>query len=96
MGRKARIEGASGSTERVKATIAKAGAEILAEEREKQNATFGISGMQEWQVWDENDAAILARIVETFKAQHPERWEAIRLCPTWHGFDEMIACLHSS
>lgn len=35
----------------------------------------------------------LARIVAFFKDQHPEAWEALRLCPLQHGVDEMAALL---
>ena len=42
-----------------------------------------------------NDADELECILERFKEHYPNDWEAIRLCPTWHGFDEMIACLNS-
>ena len=39
------------------------------------------------------DAAAMAGITERFKAAHPAKWEAIRLCATQHGIDEMIECL---
>jgi hypothetical protein len=32
----------------------------------------------------------LARIVSFFKAEHPETWGAIALCPLQHGLDVMI------
>lgn len=35
----------------------------------------------------------LARIVAFFKEQHPEHWEALRLCPLQHGVEEMAALL---
>ena len=40
-----------------------------------------------------NDADTLAAIAERFKSAHPAKWEAIRLCATQHGVDEMIECL---
>lgn len=40
------------------------------------------------------DAIKLGEIAEAFKKSHPEKWEAIRLCPTQHGIEEMIACLN--
>ncbi len=40
-------------------------------------------------------AEALKAAVEAFKVAYPDKWEAIRLCPTWHGFDEMTACLNS-
>ena len=43
-----------------------------------------------------NDADTLAGIVDRFKAAHPDKWEAIRLCATQHGYDEMIECLRCS
>ena len=39
------------------------------------------------------DADALAAIAERFKAAHADKWEAIRLCATQHGIDEMIECL---
>lgn len=35
----------------------------------------------------------LARIVAYFKAEHPEAWEELRLCPLQHGLDDMVARL---
>lgn len=35
-------------------------------------------------------ATNLADAVATFKARHPEDWEALRLCPLQHGLDTMI------
>lgn len=32
----------------------------------------------------------LAAIVDHFKAQHPDEWEALRLCPLQHGLETMI------
>jgi hypothetical protein len=43
----------------------------------------------------EFDAINLAEIAEAFKKANPDKWEAIRLCPTQHGIEEMIACLRS-
>lgn len=37
----------------------------------------------------DNDAA-LSRIVEFFKAKHPEAWDELRLCPLQHGLEAMI------
>lgn len=33
---------------------------------------------------------MLSRIVEQFQAEHPDEWEALRLCPLQHGLDAMI------
>jgi hypothetical protein len=44
---------------------------------------------------DAFDADLLGEIAEAFKKAQPEKWEAIRLCPTQHGIEEMIACLRS-
>lgn len=35
----------------------------------------------------------LARITEFFKAQYPEHWESLRLCPLQHGLEDMAALL---
>lgn len=35
----------------------------------------------------------LSRLVEFFKAQHPDTWETLRLCPLQHGIDAMIEAL---
>ena len=40
-----------------------------------------------------SDAAALERIRDYFRATHPEAWEAIRLCATQHGIDEMAKLL---
>lgn len=40
----------------------------------------------------DNDAALL-RIVEFFKAEFPDDWEALRLCPLQHGLDDMVRLL---
>lgn len=31
----------------------------------------------------------LADLVAKFKADHPEQWDALRLCPLQHGLEEM-------
>lgn len=35
----------------------------------------------------------LSRLVEFFRAQHPDTWETLRLCPLQHGIDVMIEAL---
>lgn len=35
-------------------------------------------------------ASAFADAVSTFKANFPEDWEALRLCPLQHGLDAMI------
>lgn len=40
-----------------------------------------------------NNGDALARIVEFFRAEHADEWDAIALCPTQHGLDAMIARL---
>lgn len=37
-----------------------------------------------------NNGDALARIVEYFKAEHPEAWEEIRLCPLGYALEEMV------
>lgn len=32
----------------------------------------------------------LSRLVEFFKAEFPDDWEALRLCPLQHGVETMI------
>jgi hypothetical protein len=44
---------------------------------------------------DAFDANLLGEIAEAFKKSHPDKWEAIRLCPLQHGLEEMAACLNS-
>lgn len=36
-----------------------------------------------------DNGAALARIVEYFKATHPDEWETLRLCPLEHGLEAM-------
>lgn len=38
-------------------------------------------------------AVALTRLVEHFKAQHPDKWEELRLCPLQHGVETMIELL---
>lgn len=40
-----------------------------------------------------NNGAALARIAAYFRAEHPEAWETLKLCPLQHGLDEMAALL---
>ena len=40
----------------------------------------------------DNGAALL-RIVDYFKAMHPDKWEAQRLCPLQHGLEDMAEAL---
>ena len=35
-------------------------------------------------------ASALADSVEAFKAQFPDEWDALRLCPLQHGLEAMI------
>lgn len=42
-----------------------------------------------------DNGAALQRIVEYFKAEHPDKWEAMRLCSLHNGLEDMIACLRS-
>lgn len=42
-----------------------------------------------------DNGAALARIVEYFKATHPDAWESLRLCPLQHGLDDMAELLKS-
>lgn len=35
----------------------------------------------------------LQEAVDAFKAEFPERWDAIRLCPLQHGVEDMIKAL---
>jgi hypothetical protein len=37
-----------------------------------------------------NNGAALARIVAFFRAEHPEDWDDLALCPLQHGLDVMI------
>ena len=37
-----------------------------------------------------NNGEDLARIVEFFKAEHPDEWASIALCPLQHGLDAMV------
>ena len=39
-------------------------------------------------------AKALLELVEAFKADHPEVWEKIRLCPLQHGIDAMAEKLN--
>lgn len=34
-----------------------------------------------------------AHYVAKFKAEHPEAWEELRLCPLQHGLEEMAGML---
>jgi hypothetical protein len=34
-------------------------------------------------------AETLARIAEQFRAEHPDEWEKLRLCPLQHGLQDM-------
>lgn len=36
-----------------------------------------------------DNGAALNRIVEFFRAEHPEAWEELRLCPLQHGLEDM-------
>lgn len=36
------------------------------------------------------DVAAIVAGVEVFKAQYPDEWEALRLCPLQHGLETMI------
>lgn len=40
-----------------------------------------------------DNGAALGRIVDYFKALHPDAWEELRLCPLQHGLDEMVGKL---
>ena len=40
-----------------------------------------------------NNGEALGRIVDYFKAQHPDQWEALRLCPLQHGLQDMVRLL---
>ena len=37
-----------------------------------------------------NNGEALARLVEFFRAEHPDAWEELRLCPLQHGLEDMI------
>lgn len=37
-----------------------------------------------------DNGAALSRIVEFFKASHPDAWDELRLCPLQHGLEAMI------
>lgn len=40
-----------------------------------------------------NNGAALDRIAAFFRAEHPEAWEELKLCPLQHGIDEMAKLL---
>ena len=37
-----------------------------------------------------NNGEALARIVAFFQSEHPDDWEALRLCPLQHGIQDMV------
>jgi hypothetical protein len=39
---------------------------------------------------ERGDVAAIAAGVEAFKAQFPDEWDALRLCPLQHGLEVMI------
>lgn len=71
--RKARIEGAEASPSDINAAIRG----TMADARRAADPVPG------------NNGAALARIVEFFKAEHPELWASIALCPLQHGLEAM-------
>lgn len=36
-----------------------------------------------------DNGTALGRIVTFFQSEHPDEWEALRLCPLQHGLDAM-------
>lgn len=41
----------------------------------------------------ETQGAAFARLVASFKEQHPDTWETLRLCPLQHGLDVIAEAL---